>query len=51
MVRASNVRIRSMDIPIIDRVFGMEGGYVLNFTNRSFATTYDMQPARPRWLR
>ena len=24
-------------MPIIDRVFGMEGGYVLNFTNRTFA--------------
>ena len=26
-----------MDIPIIDRVFGMEGGYVLDFSNRTFA--------------
>ena len=26
-----------MDIPTIDRVFGMEGGYVLNFSNRTFA--------------
>ena len=26
-----------MDIPIIDKVFGMEGGYVLNFLNRTFA--------------
>ena len=26
-----------MDMPIIDRVFGMESGYVLNFTNRTFA--------------
>ena len=37
MTAASNVNVRSMDIPIIDRVFGMEGGYVLNFTNRTFA--------------
>jgi len=26
-----------MDFHIIDRVFGMEGGYVLDFTNRTFA--------------
>ena len=26
-----------MDIPIIDRVFGMEGGYVLDFSNRTLA--------------
>jgi len=26
-----------MDFPIIDRVFGMESGYVLDFTNRTFA--------------
>ena len=26
-----------MDFPIIDRVFGMEDGYVLDFTNRTFA--------------
>lgn len=26
-----------MDMPIIERVFGMESGYVLNFTNRTFA--------------
>ena len=26
-----------MDIPVIDRVFGMEGGYVLDFSNRTFA--------------
>ena len=26
-----------MDIPTIDRVFGMEDGYVLNFTNQTFA--------------
>ena len=37
MTGASNARFRSMDIPIIDRVFGMEGGYVLDFSNRTFA--------------
>ena len=26
-----------MDMPIIDRVFGMEGGFVLDFSNRTFA--------------
>ena len=29
-----------MDIPIIDTVFGMESGYVLNFTNRTFANFF-----------
>ena len=40
-----------MDMPIIDRVFDMESGYVLDFMNRAFATTYDMPPAKPRWKR
>ena len=26
MIAASNVKIRSVDMPIIDRVFGMGGG-------------------------
>ena len=29
--------IRSMDMPIIDKVFEMEGGYVLDFSNRTLA--------------
>ena len=37
MTAASNVRIRPVDMRIIDRVFGMEGGYVLDFSNRTFA--------------
>ena len=37
MTAASSVKIRSMDMPIIDRVFGMEGGFVLDFSNRTFA--------------
>ena len=37
MTVTSNFRIRSMDIPIIDRVFSMEGGYVLDFSNRTFS--------------
>ena len=37
MAATANPKIRSMDMPIIDRVFGMEGGLVLNFSNRTFA--------------
>ena len=37
MGAASNVKIRPVDMRIIDRVFGMEGGYVLDFSNRTFA--------------
>ena len=37
MAASSHSRIRSLDIPIIDKVFDMEGGYVLNFTNLTFA--------------
>ena len=37
MAAASNVKIRPVDIRIIDRVFGMEGGYVLDFSNRTFS--------------
>ena len=37
MGEASSTKNRSMDLPIIDRVFGMEGGYVLNFSNRTLA--------------
>ena len=37
MTAASSVMIRSMDMPIIDKVFEMEGGYVLDFSNRTFA--------------
>lgn len=36
-----NVKIRSMDKPVIDKVFGMEGGYVLDFTNRTFAAFFE----------
>ena len=34
---ASKTSIRSVDMPIIDKVFAMESGYVLNFTNPTFA--------------
>ena len=37
MVTTSTTRIRSMDMPIIDRVFGLEGGYVLDSSNQTFA--------------
>ena len=37
MTATSSVKIRSMDMPIIDRVFGMEDGFVLNFSNQNFA--------------
>ena len=36
MVASSLSRIRSMDMPILDKVFGMEGGFVLNFSHRTF---------------
>ena len=32
-----------MDIPIIDRVFAMEGGSVLNFSNRTFAEFFNAE--------
>ena len=42
-----------MDMPIIDRVFGMEGGYVLDFSNRTFAEFFreelDVDIDNPRW--
>ena len=37
MTAVPSIKIRSMDMPIIDRVFVMEGGNVLNFSNRTFA--------------
>lgn len=42
-----------MDIPIINRVFDMEGGYVLNFTNQTFADFFHEELGididNPRW--
>ena len=29
--------IRSIDMQIIDKIFGMEGGYVLDFSDRTMA--------------
>ena len=49
----SKEEISSMDIPILDKVFGMEGGYVLNFSNRTFAEFFQEQLQvniyDPRW--
>ena len=33
----SNAKIRTMDIPVLDKVLGMEDGYVLNFSNPTFS--------------
>lgn len=45
--------IRSMDMPIIDRVFRMESGYVLDFSNWTFAEFFhdelDVDIDSPRW--
>ena len=53
MAVSSNAKIRSKDMPIIDRVFGMEGGYVLNFTNLTFAEFFHEELGvdidHPRW--
>ena len=40
MPESSSARIRSVDMPILDRVFGMEGGFVLDFSNRTFAAFF-----------
>ena len=37
MSGASTTKIRTMDMPILDKVFAMEAGWVLNFSNRTFA--------------
>ena len=37
MNKASTAKIRTMDVPVLDKVFGMEGGFVLDFSNRTFA--------------
>ena len=42
-----------MDMPILDRVFAMEGGFVLDFSNRTFADFFrdelDINIDNPRW--
>ena len=37
MTMTKNNNIRSMDVPIMDKVFAMESGWVLNLANRTFA--------------
>ena len=37
MSRTPNATIRTVDMRVLDKVFGMEGGYVLDFSNRTFA--------------
>ena len=53
MAASSNSRVRSMDMPILDKVFGMEGGFVLNFSNRTFDDFFreelDVDIYDPRW--
>ena len=47
------MRQGSMDMRIIDRVFEMEGGYVLDFSNQTFAEffhdEFDVDIDNPRW--
>ncbi len=49
----SNPKIRTVDIPILDKVFGMEDGYVLDFSNRTFAEFFQeelrVDVYHPRW--
>ena len=53
MTRTANAKIRAMDMPVLDRVFCMEGGYVLNFSNRTFAEFFREELRvnidHPRW--
>ncbi len=37
MPGTSTDRVRTMDMPVLDKVFAMEDGWVLNFSNRTFA--------------
>ena len=37
MSGTSHAKLRTVDMRVLDKVFGMEGGYVLDFTNRTFA--------------
>ena len=43
-----------MDMPIIDRVFDMESGFVLDFSNRTFAESFrdelDVEIDNPHWV-
>lgn len=53
MSETSTEKIRTMDMPVLDRVFAMEGGYVLNFSNQTFAEFFHeelhVDIYHPRW--
>ena len=46
-------RVLSLDIPIVNRVFVMESGYVLNLSNTTFAEFFQeefgISIEAPRW--
>ncbi len=49
----SHLKIRTVDMRVLDKVFGMEGGYVLDFSNRTFAEFFreelQVDIYDPRW--
>ena len=53
MTGTSNARIRTMDMPILDKVFVTGDGFVLNFSNRTFADFFreelQVDIDDPRW--
>lgn len=53
MTATSNARIRTMDMPILDEVFVMGDGFVLNCFNRTFAEFFreelQVDIDHPRW--
>ena len=53
MTGTSNTKIRTIDMPVLDRVFVMEDGFVLNFSNRTFADFFreelQVDIDDPRW--
>ena len=53
MTGSSNASIRTMDMPILDEVFVMGDGFVLNFSNRTFADFFreelQVDIDHPRW--
>ena len=53
MSTASRRHIRTTDMLVIDNVFGMGDGYVLNFSNRTFSEFFAEELGvdfdQPRW--